>query len=136
MEIFGIGGPELALIIIIALILLGPKDMEKAGKTIGKFLRDTVTSDSWKLFQQTAREIRTLPNRLMREANEDLNTIGNELKSTINVTEYRQSQQPTGVKPVELPSPTISGPVIEDKPAPASGDAPETKSEDNQGTNA
>ena len=81
MEILGIGTSELLFIVIIAIIILGPKDMQKAGKTIGKWLRDIVTSDGWKMFQQTSRELRTLPNRLMREANEELNQIGNDLKS-------------------------------------------------------
>ena len=68
MEILGIGPSELLFIVIIAIIVLGPRDMQKAGKTIGKWLRNVVTSDGWKLFQQTSREIQTLPNRLMREA--------------------------------------------------------------------
>ena len=82
MEILGIGMSELVFIVIIALIVLGPKDMQKAGKTIGKFLRDIVTSDGWKMFQQTSRELRTLPNRLMRDANEELNQIGGQFKNT------------------------------------------------------
>lgn len=57
---------------IIAIIILGPKDMQKAGKTIGKWLRNIITSDGWKIFQQTSRELRTLPNKLIREANEEL----------------------------------------------------------------
>ncbi len=68
MEILGIGPSELLFIVIIALIVLGPRDMQKAGRMIGKWLRRIVTSDGWKLFQQTSREIQTLPNRLMREA--------------------------------------------------------------------
>lgn len=83
MEIFGVGMSEFIFILVIALIVLGPKDMEKAGKTIGKWMRDFVTSDTWKIFQQTSREIRTLPNRLMREANEDLNKIQGDLNTTI-----------------------------------------------------
>ncbi|MEN9563633.1 MAG: hypothetical protein RIR73_1877 [Chloroflexota bacterium] len=81
MEILGIGMPELIFVIIIALIILGPKDMQKAGKTIGKFLRNVITSDGWKIFQQTSRDLRTLPNRLMREANEDLDKISREIKN-------------------------------------------------------
>ena len=64
--------------------MLGPKDMQKAGKTIGKWLRDIVTSDGWKMFQQTSRELRTLPNRLMREANDELKQIGKELNNASN----------------------------------------------------
>ncbi len=81
MEILGIGMSELVFIVIIALIVLGPKDMQKAGKTIGKFLRDIITSDGWKVFQQTSRELRTLPNRLMRDANEEFNQIGDKIKN-------------------------------------------------------
>jgi sec-independent protein translocase protein TatB len=86
MEILGIGPSELVFIVIIALIVLGPRDMQKAGRTIGKWLRKVVTSDSWKLFQQTSREIQTLPNRLMREAAlDDLRDAQNELKQPLSL---------------------------------------------------
>lgn len=81
MEILGIGINELVFIVIIALIVLGPKDMQKAGKTIGGWLRDIVTSDGWKVFQQTSRELRTLPNRLMREANEELHQLDRDINN-------------------------------------------------------
>ena len=84
MEILGVGMSELVFIVIIALIVLGPKDMQKAGKTIGKWMRNIVTSDGWKIFQQTSRELRTLPNKLMREANEELNQIGKQVGKEIN----------------------------------------------------
>lgn len=93
MEILGVGMPELVFVVIIALIVLGPKDMQKAGKTIGKWMRNIVTSDGWKLFQQTSRELRTLPNKLMREANEELNQIGNQLGK-----EVTGASSPTGSK--------------------------------------
>jgi sec-independent protein translocase protein TatB len=81
MEILGIGPSELLFIVVIALIVLGPKDMQKAGRNIGKWLRQIVTSDGWKLFQQTSREIQTLPNRLMREAAlEELKDVGDQLR--------------------------------------------------------
>ena len=68
MDIFGIGPTELVFIILIALIILGPKDMQKTGRTIGRFLRNLTTSDGWRVFRDTSREIRNIPNRLMREA--------------------------------------------------------------------
>ncbi len=81
MEILGVGPSELIFIVIIALIILGPKDMQKAGKAFGKWMNSVVTSDGWKVFQQTSQELKTLPNRLMRDANEELGQVGNELKS-------------------------------------------------------
>src|SRR5574342_1382391 len=84
MEFLGIGPGELLFIIIIALIVLGPRDMQKAGRTIGKWLRKVVTSDGWKLFQQTSREIQTLPNRLMREAAlDELKDVQKDLTGTL-----------------------------------------------------
>src|SRR5512142_727937 len=85
MEFLGIGPSELLFIVIIALIVLGPRDMQKAGRTIGKWLRRIVTSDGWKLFQQTSREIQTLPNRLMREATlDELREVQADLKQGLD----------------------------------------------------
>ena len=71
MEFLGIGAPELIFILLIAIIVLGPKDMQKAGKTIGRWLNQLVRSEGWQALQQTSREIRKLPTTLMREANVD-----------------------------------------------------------------
>lgn len=68
MEILGVGPLELFFILIIALIFLGPRDMVKAGRTMGKYLRKIVMSPTWRMVQQTSRELRTLPNRMIREA--------------------------------------------------------------------
>lgn len=68
MDILGIGPLELFFIFIIALIVLGPQDMVKAGRTLGRFLRKIITSESWRTIQQASRDIRTLPNRFIREA--------------------------------------------------------------------
>jgi sec-independent protein translocase protein TatB len=83
MEIFGIGISELIFVVIIALIVLGPKDMEKTGRTIGKWMRSVITSDSWRIFQQTSREIRTLPTKLMREANEELGKVRQDINTDL-----------------------------------------------------
>ena len=68
MEIFGIGPLELLFVLIIALIVLGPTDMVKAGRTLGRLMRKVVTSPTWRTLQDASREMRNLPNRLMREA--------------------------------------------------------------------
>jgi sec-independent protein translocase protein TatB len=115
MDIFGIGPTELAFIILIALILLGPKDMQKAGRTIGRWLRDMTTSDGWRAFRDTSREIRNLPNRLMREANledieKDVGQIGKEIKeATDDVKGFGTWANPASAKPPQS------------RPAPAEG---------------
>jgi biopolymer transport protein ExbB/TolQ len=71
MDIFGVGPLELFLILIIALIFMGPNDMAKAGRTLGRFLRKVITSPEWRTLLQASREMRNIPNRLMREAGID-----------------------------------------------------------------
>jgi Sec-independent protein translocase protein TatA len=68
MEILGIGPMEMLLILVIALIVMGPNDMVKTGRTVGRFLRTIVKSPVWQAVQQTSRDLRYLPNKLMREA--------------------------------------------------------------------
>jgi Sec-independent protein translocase protein TatA len=68
MDILGVGPLELAFIILIALIVLGPNDMVKAGRSLGRFMRRLVMSDTWKVLTGVSREIRSLPTRLIREA--------------------------------------------------------------------
>jgi Sec-independent protein translocase protein TatA len=65
MSVFGIGPLELFFIVIIALIVLGPRDMVKAGKSIGRLMRRTIFSPTWLNVQN---KVRNLPYELMREA--------------------------------------------------------------------
>jgi Sec-independent protein translocase protein TatA len=68
MDILGIGPLELTLIVIIALIVLGPNDLVKTGRTLGRWMRKVVMSQEWRTVQRASHELRTLPNRLIREA--------------------------------------------------------------------
>jgi Sec-independent protein translocase protein TatA len=85
MDILGIGPLEFIFILIIALIVLGPSDMVKAGRTIGRFLRQIVTSPTWRAVTRTSSELRTLPNKLIRDAGleDDLKEIQNVTKQAI-----------------------------------------------------
>lgn len=69
MEIFNIGFGELFFIILIALIVLGPREMTKAMRTLGQFLRRVIRSPMWSEIVTTSRQIRDLPNKIIREAN-------------------------------------------------------------------
>lgn len=95
MEILGIGPSELLFIIIIALIVLGPKDMQKAGKTVGRWLNSLVRSDGWKAFQQTSREIRGLPTKLMRDANLELAETEKDIRKAMEEKTGRPASSPS-----------------------------------------
>jgi Sec-independent protein translocase protein TatA len=133
MEILGIGMPELIFIVIISLLILGPKDMQKAGRTIGRFLRSVVTSDGWKLFQQTSRDLRTLPNKLMRDANEELDKVNRDIRSAASIPDLNNSN-PAGTRPQPQPFSTNKPPVkqqsgSDNSIAPAMHEAKEPESE-------
>ena len=83
MDILGIGPLELFFIIVIALIVLGPKDMVKAGHSIGRTMRKIVTSENWRTIQQASHEIRNIPTRLMREAG--VEDAQNEIAAMTNI---------------------------------------------------
>jgi sec-independent protein translocase protein TatB len=142
MEILGIGPLELFFILIIALIILGPSDMAKAGRTLGRFLRKVVTSPEWRTVQKASRELKYLPNRLMREASledlskdfADINKIGNDLNKEIKQV---QSDLSSWTTPPELmnfdehspePTPEIGSPAPDSPPKNAPPPAPETAS--------
>ena len=115
MEILGISPSELVFIVIIALIVLGPKDMQKAGKTVGRWLRGIVTSDGWKVFQQTSRELRTLPNRLMREANQELDQISKEVRGVSGTAPKRPDNPDAPPRSQAFPDNNIAPPKAEPK---------------------
>ena len=92
MEILGIGVQELIFIVIIALIVLGPRDMQKAGKTVGRWLNQLVHSDTWKVFQQTSGELRNLPRNLMKEANMEMQETERELRRTMDHLDPRPTR--------------------------------------------
>jgi len=104
MDFLGIGPTELVFIILIALILLGPKEMQKTGRTLGRWLRNMTTSDGWRAFRDTSREIRNLPNRLMREANledldKDIGKIGKEIEEAADVKGFGTWSNPAAARP-------------------------------------
>jgi hypothetical protein len=68
MEIFGVGWMEIVFIVILALLLLGPSDMEKTGRQLAKLIRAVITSDTWRALNEFWRNLRYLPNKWMREA--------------------------------------------------------------------
>lgn len=130
MDIFGIGTSELIFILLIAIIVLGPKDMQKAGKTVGRWLNRVMRSDGWRAFQRASREIRNLPNNLMREANlEDLQSMEQDIRNTIDPRPPRspvsrsprpqtssQAADPTGPEPAGTQPPAPESPAPADEP--------------------
>lgn len=140
MDIFGIGPTELVFIILIALILLGPKDMEKTGRTIGRFLRDMTKSESWRAFRDTSRELRNLPNRLMREANiedleKDVGKIGKEIEESATVKGFGTWANPAAGRPKPVPPKPQSAEASDNQITPPEPTPPSAKESDKESDN-
>lgn len=103
MDIFGIGPLEILFILLIVLILLGPNDLVKAGRTIGRMLRSVVMSDTWRSMQQSIQEVRKLPYQLMREAGmeediEALNEISKTARGSWKIEDGPAKHKPTSAE--------------------------------------
>jgi sec-independent protein translocase protein TatB len=119
MELFGIGPLELIFIILLAIIIFGPKEIVNTSKTVGKSLNKFIRSDTWKTINQTSRELKNLPTRLMRETGlEELEKSTQEEMAKVD-TAIQQSvgtvtlpESPPGVVPTP-PPPSNIDPSIE-----------------------
>lgn len=99
MEVLGVGPLELLLVIIIALIVMGPRDMAVAARKVGRFLNQLYKSETWRTVMEASRSLRTLPNRLAREAaleeldeiRDDIQKSGQEIRADVEKAGQRVS---------------------------------------------
>lgn len=106
MDIFGIGPLELIFILLIAMVVVGPRNMGKAGKTIGSFLNRLYRSENWKLFNEASRNLRNLPSRLAREAAlDELDTVRKTIADTSEKLTREVRDLDAGLSAWKAPSP-------------------------------
>jgi sec-independent protein translocase protein TatB len=65
---FGVGIPEVLLILVLALIILGPQDMVSTARKLGRWVYRAYHSPIWRQIVSTSAELRELPTRFVREA--------------------------------------------------------------------
>ncbi|HEY47499.1 MAG: hypothetical protein AMJ88_06420 [Anaerolineae bacterium SM23_ 63] len=118
MDFLGVGPMELIFIIIIALVLIGPRDIGKAARSMGRFLNRLYKSETWRMLLDTSRTLRHLPERLAREAAlEELNltreAVIEELDATRRIAKEIEQEI---AKEVELLDTGVreAGPVVEE----------------------
>lgn len=114
MQILNIGPLELLIFLIVAFILLGPKDMVLTAYKIGQAIRKFVRSPVWREILRSAQEIRELPTKLMDETGlqqeldaikkdtedtaKELNASMNEATNALRVPEAENIKLETGPK--------------------------------------
>lgn len=99
MSFFGIGPMELIFILIIMILVLGPKNMVVTAQKLGLTLRKIVKSPLWATVMDTSREIREIPTRLIRDAGieEDLKNIKSTTDSLKHVGNFSVPINPVSV---------------------------------------
>lgn len=95
MEFLGVGPLELLLIFVIALILLGPKEMVGTARKAAEAIRKLTQSDFWKDAVDSSREIRQLPDQIMKETGLDaeLRKINRDLARTQDQANWEKDME-------------------------------------------
>lgn len=85
MNLFGIGPLELVMILVLALIMVGPEGMVSSAYKIGRWVNKLIHSPLWQDMMKTSREIQNLPRQIMRETGleEDVKSV-RDLTRSIN----------------------------------------------------
>lgn len=95
MEILNVGPLELGLILILALIVLGPDGMVKTSRQVARWISKIIKSPIWKELISTSDEIRSIPQKFVKEANlEDSLQEISKFSRTHMITNHFQQQNP------------------------------------------
>jgi len=91
MEIFGVGPLEFILVLVLALVILGPEDMVGTARKIGQWVYRVVRSPTWRSIMETSQDLRALPQKIVREAGledtlKDIKKTADEVKNDISQT--------------------------------------------------
>jgi hypothetical protein len=98
MEILGIGPLEVLFILVIALLILGPSDMAKAGRSAGEFIGRFMHSPTWHALQRMWSEIRNLPNTLAEQAgSNEIREIRDTLKDSTTFQDAKKESDKSGL---------------------------------------
>lgn len=89
---FGIGMPELLLILVVALIVIGPKKLPDIAKALGKGLAE---------FKRAADELKTAVNTDMEETKKPLTKTRTALPTSIDETEEAEEDPYESGEPEE-----------------------------------
>jgi len=115
MPIFGgVGFGEIIFVLVLMVIVLGPKKMVEGARSLGKTIRKVTRSEFWKEAVKASREIQSIPKKIIDEAGieDDVKEISRALNpkfpNTINGNAHPAGfdlENEQGQKPQEPPRP-------------------------------
>ena len=68
MRIFNVGIREVILLLVIMLILFGPRQMQENARNLAKTIRRFVRSDTWRTFLGLVDDVNTIKDQVIRES--------------------------------------------------------------------
>ncbi|MEO0948245.1 MAG: TatA/E family twin arginine-targeting protein translocase [Cyanobacteria bacterium J06641_5] len=94
MNVFGVGLPEMALILVVALLVFGPKKLPEIGRSLGKAIRGF--QEASKEFEnEFKREVRQLEESVQMEARLEDETVATAGDSATPAARVQESEQET-----------------------------------------
>ena len=142
--IFGVGPLEILLVLVLALIFLGPQDMVKTARSLGRAFYRLYHSPIWRQIMSTQQELRDLPTKFVREAGMEetlasLKKDGAEIRDDIRQATQSATSEltsasreikdqppippPPAALPAELPTPPQDASIL--PPAPPTPNQPD-----------
>ena len=90
MNFFGIGIPELLLILVIALVVFGPERLPEIGRSIGKAVRDfrqmsAGFTSEWQEMSKELEEAASEVQRGVKEVEADLGELESDIKKAAEI---------------------------------------------------
>lgn len=129
MNILNIGIPELLLIFVIALIVLGPRNMVSTSRQLSGAIRKFISSNTWKSIINSTQEIRDIQDKIINDTGlpETLKTLQNSTRDLVVPSQPKWNTKPE----ISISSPVVTEtkPITEDQnPQPGSKGRNESES--------
>lgn len=120
MKFFNVGAPEIFLIVLLALVIFGPRRLVQVMRDLGTWLRSIAKSPFVRDFVRTTQDIRNIPNELIRESglDQDLKEIERAAQEAARIDELdaeRAKQNEPSASPAEDETESILPPVPDTK---------------------
>jgi len=110
MKFLNVGVLEFVFILLLAFIVLGPKQAVKTAGEVGRWVKKLVSSSFWRELVSTSKQIQELPRKLMDEAEiqdtlKDLERATSTINSDLNP--YPPGNEEENFDEVHNPPPSI-----------------------------
>jgi Sec-independent protein translocase protein TatA len=111
MKVFNLGIGEILFILLLVVIIFGPKSLVKTAREAGAFLRKVTKSPYWQEVWATRRELEEIPkmiakeaqlNETLRDLNRDTRSISSSVTSAVTDLMREVDNTPNGTPPGEV----------------------------------